>query len=77
MAYSKSSGPVEVLAVDLGGTHVRFCTALISGGAVLEMRNKQVLRTADFPSFGAAASAYRAACGVFCLASPPSRWPAR
>ncbi len=63
MAYSKSSGPVEVLAVDLGGTHVRFCTALISGGAVLEMRNKQVLRTADFPSFGAAASAYRAACG--------------
>ncbi len=63
MARSNSSGPLEVLAVDLGGTHVRFCTARVAGGTVLELRGKQVFRTADFPSFGAAASAYRAACG--------------
>ncbi len=63
MARSNSSGPLELVAVDLGGTHIRFCTALVSGRTVLELRGKQVFRTADFPSFGAAASAYRAACG--------------
>ncbi len=63
MARSNSSGPLELVAVDLGGTHVRFCTALVSVGTVLELRGKQVFRTADFPTFGAAASAYRAACG--------------
>ncbi len=63
MARSNSSGPLELVAVDLGGTHIRFCTALVSGSTVLELRGKQVFRTADFPSFGAAASAYRAACG--------------
>jgi glucokinase len=48
---------MELIAVDIGGTHARFAIASVDGGRVVSLADPVTLRTADHPSF---ASAWRA-----------------
>lgn len=42
---------MQIVAVDIGGTHARFALAEVSGGRVLELGEAVTLKTADHASF--------------------------
>lgn len=45
---------MELVAVDLGGTHVRFARGRVAGGRVVDLEAAITLRVASFPSLAAA-----------------------
>ncbi len=54
---------MEVVAVDLGGTHVRFAVADVSGGQVQSVGDAVTLHTGDYASLKLAWEAYAAVAG--------------
>jgi glucokinase len=54
---------MEVVAVDLGGTHVRFAVASLTRGRVAELGPEVTLHTADYPSLASAWAAYAGQAG--------------
>jgi glucokinase len=49
---------MEVVAVDLGGTHVRFAIAEVQNGRVQSLGEAVILHTGDYPSMALAWEAY-------------------
>jgi glucokinase len=54
---------MELVAVDLGGTNVRFAVAEVAGGSVLSLGAATTLRTAEHASLATAWEAYAARAG--------------
>jgi glucokinase len=54
---------MEVVAVDLGGTNVRFAIAEVAGGAVVTLGPPTTLQTGAYPSLASAWAAYAAQAG--------------
>ncbi len=54
---------MEVVAVDLGGTNVRFAIAEVAGGRVTALGPPTTLHTADYASLSVAWAAYAASAG--------------
>ena len=54
---------MEIVAVDLGGTNVRFSTAEVGAGAVRALGPPVTLHTGDYPSLAGAWAAYAAQAG--------------
>lgn len=57
------SDPVEVVAVDIGGTHARFAIAEVAKGQVLALGPETVLKTAEHASFQTAWEAFASHVG--------------
>lgn len=53
----------EVVAVDIGGTHVRFAIADVAGGRVVSLGDEVVFKTAEHASLQTAWEAFEAAGG--------------
>ena len=51
---------MELVAVDIGGTHARFALATVAGGRVVALAAPTTLKTADFASFQTAWEAFAA-----------------
>ncbi len=54
---------MELVAVDLGGTHARFAIARLDATGDWSLTHETVLRTADHPGFEQAWAAFALACG--------------
>ncbi len=54
---------MDLLCVDLGGTHVRFARASVSAGRVLAVGEPVTLQTNDYPGIVEARAAYAAQAG--------------
>lgn len=54
---------IEIVAVDIGGTHARFALAEIDRQKVIRLGPETVLRTADHASLGSAWAAFARAAG--------------
>ncbi len=54
---------MDVVAVDLGGTHVRFAIATVENGTVRSLGDAVILRTGDYASLPIAWQAYAARAG--------------
>jgi glucokinase len=54
---------IEIVAADIGGTHVRFAIARIETGRVLDIGPETVMRTADYASLQTAFKAFGARLG--------------
>lgn len=55
--------PVELIAVDLGGTHARFAIAEVADGRVVSLGEPVTLKTADYASLQTAWQAFGAQVG--------------
>ena len=49
---------MEIVAVDLGGTHARFCIAALNGGGRPALGEPRTYRIADYPGLGTAWEAF-------------------
>lgn len=54
---------MDLVAVDLGGTHARFAIAAVEGGRVVSLGEPVTLKTAEFASLQTAWQAYKAQQG--------------
>jgi glucokinase len=54
---------IEIVAVDIGGTHARFALATVEGGRVLTLDEAVTLKTADHPSLESAWKEFGACVG--------------
>lgn len=54
---------MQIVAVDVGGTHARFALAGVEGGRVVSLGEATTMRTAEHASFQTAYEAFAAACG--------------
>ena len=54
---------MQIVAVDVGGTHARFALAEIAGGRVVSLGEATTMRTAEHASFQTAYEAFAASCG--------------
>jgi glucokinase len=54
--------PMNLVTVDIGGTHARFALATVDAGRVTQLGNATTLKTADHPSFLSAWAAFAATC---------------
>lgn len=52
---------MEIIAVDIGGTHTRFAIAGVAQGKVLSLSTPVIMRTADYPSLQDAWKVFTAA----------------
>lgn len=54
---------MQLVAVDIGGTHARFAMAEVEGGRVVSLGEAVTLKTADHPSFQLAWEEFARLCG--------------
>jgi glucokinase len=60
---SQAEAPRRLVAIDLGGTNVRFAIAEVAAGKVLSVGQPVILRSADYDGLAAAWAAYTQATG--------------
>ena len=68
---------MDVVAVDIGGTHARFAIAEVEDGRVVSLGEPVTQKTAEHASLQTAWQAFGAALGGPCPAPPRSRSPRR
>lgn len=54
----------QLVAIDLGGTHVRFALAEVAGGKVVSLSAPVTLKSGDYDGIPAAWAAFEARCGT-------------
>jgi glucokinase len=66
---------MELVTVDIGGTHARFALAEVAGGRVVHLGEAVTLKTAEHASLQLAWQEFRRQNGEACPRPVPSRWP--